>query len=249
MTASKSPRKIEFRYTKVMDSIFELILRSGVPPASLERACAASLRKAISDSKTRQGSAVAEFVVTGLVLDAWHRDPRYVDKLGNPKAVPLMGYAPSVEALVRAQRAGRKSAGIAQRLRDLRLIAESKRGRYRPISDVAVISSEDPIVIEHTAKALSTLLETVGRNISHERQLAPLIERVAEIPDLPQKYIQEFERFTQVQGRIFIRTVNDWLEARRATVRRGRKLPKSVRAGVHAYAYVASAPTGAQSSI
>jgi hypothetical protein len=81
------------------------------------------------------------------------------------------------------------------------------------------------------------LLETIGRNV---KGLSPLIERHAEVPDLPRAYVRAFQRFTQAQGKIFLRTVNDWLEARRLKgLLNSKSKPQTVRAGVHTYAYIA----------
>jgi predicted N-acyltransferase len=64
-----------------------------------------------------------------------------------------------------------------------------------------------------------------------------LIERFTEIPDLPTKDIREFREFTQMQGWELLKTLNDWLESRRAKrLRKNRR--SAVRAGLHLYAYV-----------
>jgi hypothetical protein len=224
-------------YSKVLTAVFELMLNAGASVGILERACATSLRRA--EARTKIGTDEVEvFITAGLVLDAWHRDRRYLKNEAKPRSVPLFGRAPSVEALVRAQRSGKNAAAIARRLKALRLVIPNGRGSYIPASDVAVISAEHPLVVQHAARALSTLLETVGRNMSGARKLAPLIERIAEVPDLPQEHVAAFERFTQLQGKIFIRTINDWLESRR-TKGAKRRSKATVRAGVHTYAYVA----------
>jgi hypothetical protein len=179
-------------------------------------------------------------VTAALVLDAWHRDRRYLNAMGIPKSVALFGPTPSVEALIRAQKLHQPAADVARRLRVAQLVVPAGRNRYKPASDVAVISARDPLVLQHAARALSTLLETVDQNVSGARNLAPLIERFAEVPDLPRKHVVAFQRFTQTQGRTFLRTINDWLEARRARRSSRTGSNGTVRAGIHTYAYVAT---------
>lgn len=233
--------RFEPNHEQVLTAVFELMLNAGVGIRTLENACVASLRRA--EARAKIGTDEAEvFITAGLVLDAWHRDRRYLSKTAGPKAVSLFGPAPSVEALVRAQRSGRKAAEMARRLRRLRLVIPNGRGAYLPASDVAVISAQHPLVVQHAARALSTLLGTVGRNMNKTRRLAPLIERIAEVPDLPREHVGAFERFTQLQGKIFIRTVNDWLESRRKQGAERRSPASTVRAGVHTYAYIAGRP-------
>lgn len=237
---TKLQKRFELEYSKVLAAIFELVLDAGIPSKTLANACAVSLRNV--ENKTRLGGRDEndDFITAGLVLSAWHRDRRYLNKQAAPKAIPLLGPVPSVEALVRSERARKNAAIIACRLKTLQLVISKGRNRYMPTSDVAVISAAHPLVAQHAARALSTLLETVGRNMHYARRLGPLIERVAEVPDLPQEHIRAFEKFTQIQGRNFIRTVNDWLESRRAKGARSKRSAPTVRAGVHTYAYVAA---------
>jgi hypothetical protein len=235
-------KRLKLDYSKVLTAIFELMLNAGVASETLESECSSALRRAEERARLGRVQETGDFVTAGLVLDAWHRDRRYLNKHATPKAVRLLGPAPSVEALARAQRSRKNAAQIARRLRTLHLVIPSGRDRYVPTSDVAVVSAQDPLTVQYTARTLSTLLETVGRNVSNARRLAPLIERVAEVPDLPQEEIEAFEAFTQIQGKNFLRTINDWLESRRAIRAHRRRSKSTVRAGVHTYAYVAPLP-------
>jgi Family of unknown function (DUF6502) len=244
--ANKQSDRLSTDYSNVLVAIFELMLRGGVCSTDLQAVCTRSLQRA--ETKVRSGRIEESggLVTAALVLDAWHRDRRYLDSRAMPKPIRLLGAAPSVEAIIRSHKAHREAADIARRLRSLRLVVPSGRGRFKPASDVAVISAGNPLVLQHAARALSTLLETVGKNVSSTRGLRPLIERVAEVPDLPKEHVVEFQKFTQAQGRSFLRTINDWLESRRARNSRRRGKGVTVRAGVHTYAYVA--PTRRQRS-
>jgi hypothetical protein len=223
----------------VLVAVFELMLGSGISSSELLKTCTRSLRRAETKVRSERREESGGLVTAALVLDAWHRDRRYLDSHAAPKAIPLLGAAPSVEAIIRSHKAHRRPQDTARRLRSLRLVVASGRGRYKPASDVAIISAGNPLVLQHAARALSTLLETVSKNVSGGRGLDPLIERVAEVPDLPQEHVAAFKEFTHKQGKSFLHTINDWLESRRVR-RRGRgRSGASVRAGVHTYAYVA----------
>ena len=234
-------------YSSVLESIFELMLSSGLLCEDVLTACKRSVKRAEGRSRSRRLRKTGGLVSAGLVLDAWHRDRRYLTPQGFPKAVRLLGRTPSVEALIRTHTGRRNASDAARRLRKLHLLEPCGRSLYKPKSDAAVISDREPLVLQHAARALSTLVETVGRNVGRGSSLAPLLERVAEIPDLPRRHIADFQRFTHLQGRTFLRTVNDWLEARRAR-RSGRGTGTTVRAGIHAYAYVAAARRRASAS-
>jgi hypothetical protein len=238
--ATRLSKRLELDYSNVLVAIFELMLSAGIDVKDLEAACMTSLSRAEARARLGRRDETGGLVTAALVLDAWHRDRRYLNARAMPKAVPLLGPAPSVEAIVRSQRLRKDSAEIARRLKTLRLVVPSGRRRlYKPASDVAVISAQEPLVLQYTARALSTLLETVGRNVSSKRSLEPLIERIAEVPDLPRKYVDAFQRFTQAQGKTFLRTINDWLESRCARRSPREGVSTTVRAGVHTYAYFA----------
>jgi hypothetical protein len=233
-------KRLEVSYANVLVTIFELMLRGGMRPHPLLELCGHSLGRAKQRLRVNPRRERGDLLTAALVLDAWHRNRRYLTPTGAPKPLRLFGPAPSVEALVRAQRIRKHASDVAHQLRAVRLIVPCRGGLYRPTSDSAVISSRNPLIVQHATRALSTLLETVGRNMNRAATLPPLIERFAEVPDLPRKHIAAFQRFTQSQGRTFVTTVNDWLEARRPRKRARRASNGTVRAGIHTYAYVAT---------
>jgi hypothetical protein len=235
-------KRLQLDYSKILVAIFELMMRSGIRAKDLLPVCVKSVGHAATKSRLSRSDESGGLVTAALVLDAWHRDRRYLTMSGTPRPVRLLGPAPSVEALVRLQRSTRHTSDVARRLEKLRLVVPCGRRLYKPASDAAVISARDPFILQHAARALLTLVETVHKNIDQTRDRGPLIERFAEVPDLPRKHIAEFQTFTQTQGRTFLRTVNDWLESRRVRRSSRRVVKGTVRAGIHTYAYVISAP-------
>lgn len=234
-SGDKLAGRLEREYSQVLTAIFMFMLSSGMPPASLRAVCTRSLDKA--ERRTRPGAKEESggLVTASLALDTWHRDRRYLNDRAVPRAIRLLGRPPSVEALIRMQRRGGNPAQIAHHLKVLRLIVPCGNSLYRPRSDAAVISRQDPLVLQHAVRALSTLLETVSQNMSGSRS-RPMIERTAEVPDLPTEHIEAFKNFSQIQGWLLLRTINDWLESRRR--RSSARSRSSVRAGVHVYAFV-----------
>jgi len=235
---TRTTRRLQIDYSNVLAAVFELMLRGGVQAKDLLPVCVRSLGRAEAKCRLTRADEIGGLVIAALVLDAWHRDRRYLTVQGLPRPVRLLGPIPSVEALVRAQKTRGPPSAIARHLKDVRLVIRCGRSLYKPASDAAVISAKDPLILQHAARALSTLLETVGQNMSSTRRLGPLIERFAEVPDLPKKEVNAFKTFTQAQGRTFLRTVNDWLESRRVHRRSRRITTPTVRAGIHTYAYV-----------
>jgi hypothetical protein len=236
MTGSKGIGEAE--YVSLLRSIFEFLLISGSDlnsvKAIVERALAET---ALHHPRTALSSEDSGIATASRVLDTWHRNRRYIDRSAEPRAIPLLGRAPSVEALVRMEGAGCDAATFARRLRSLGLLARSGRGRYRPAMRVALIGGPDPLVQQYVARSSAALLRTIRHNVSRPSLSNRLIERFTEVPDLPAKYASAFRKFSHEQGLVLLNTLNDWLEARRARSSprsRGRK----VRAGLHMYAYL-----------
>lgn len=243
---ARSTKRLSRDYSQALTALFAFMLNNGLQSRELRSVCTGALKEAESRARLANMAPSGGLATASLVLHAWHRDRRYLNGRAAPRAIRLLGPPPSVEALIRVQRKRGDAAGIARHLKRLRLVIPCGRGLYRPTSDIAVISRHNPLAFQHAARAVSTLLKTVAQNVnSHSSRSAPLIERTAEVPDLPKKDAAAFREFSQHQGLLLLRTINDWLESRRVRRSLGGHSRSLVRAGVHLYAYVA--PRGAGS--
>lgn len=223
-------------YRRLFATLFELALISGCKPDEISASVVAALKEARKRSSLVMRRRSTGIPLAALILDRWHRSRLYLDADARPKAIPLRGPAPSVEALLRAERAGKDAVLLLDQLKSLQLIVESGNGLYRPVSNIAVITDLDPMVQQHAARSLSTLLSTIRHNVTNAQATGRLIERFAEVPDLPITCVREFRQFTEAQAGTLLQTVNDWLESRRATRTQKQSIP-SVTAGLHVYAY------------
>lgn len=237
MTAT-SLRQTRREYERVLAAVFGLLIHCGIGHRAISTLTSRALKSAIARAWELGESGGGELATFSLVLDAWHRNRRYLTARGKPKAVPLLGSGLSVEALIRTEGPQFDAIDLAHRLKSLQLITRCSGNRYRPSSDTALVSIYGPTVLQYVAHCLLALLKTVEANLRGPPAVSALLERFAEVPDLPREDILSFKQFSQLQGAIFLRTINDWLETRRARVPAagGRKY---VRAGVHVHAYIA----------
>lgn len=235
-----SPKQTRREYERVLTGIFGLLIHCGMREGAVSTIASRALKLAMTKAASLSHSSGSEFVTISLVLDAWHRNRRYLTTRGKPRAVPLLGRAPSVEALIRSEGPVFNPIDLAHRIQALGLISPCPGNRYRPTSDTALISIHGPTVLTHVAQCLMSLLETVEDNLKGAPASGPLLERSAEVPDLPAECVESFQQFSGLQGAIFARTINDWLVTRRARDGVADK-DKHVRAGVHVHAYIAPA--------
>jgi len=150
-------------------------------------------------------------------------------------ALRLFGAAPSVEALVRAE--SRRGKIEVSQMRSFGLITHVGGGKYRPSTPSGVVSDLSPGFQYQVAHTLFMLLRTIRNNMSVPEKRNRLIERFAEVPDLPIECADEFREFAKQQGSLLLQTVNDWMESKRA-IRAHRQRTKTTVAGIHVYAYL-----------
>ena len=240
--ANKSLKQTCREYERLLAAVFGLLIHCGIRNRTIATLSGRAFKSAVAKARVSGEASGGELATLSLVLDAWHRDRRYLTQRGHPRAVPLLGRAPSVEALVRAQAPQLDAVELAHRIEFLQLIKPAARSRYRPTSDAALVSIYGPTVLQYVARCLMSLLETVDGNLRGVRCRPSLLQRSAEVPDLPADCVESFQEFSRLQGAIFLRTINDWLETRRARATLASRR-KNVRAGVHIHAYVALTQT------
>jgi Family of unknown function (DUF6502) len=232
----RTRERMQSDYSHLLASIFDFMRKSGIRDADVKGICDEALHISARGDRTKPTGSIA-LSVAALALDAWHRNRRYLDRNAEPRAIRLFGQSPSVEALIRAERGHPNPRALVRQLKSLGLLIRSGRNQYKPIDRIALFTGLDPTIQQYIARASANLLKTIRHNISRGRESSRLIERFAEVPDLPKHRAAEFRRFARAQGWEFLRTLNDWLESRRSR-RVTRSRSRTVRAGVHLYAYV-----------
>jgi hypothetical protein len=229
-------RTIDY-YQKLLTAVFEFMIIGGMRSPIILKVAVGALRHAEAENSLVSPSKNVDLAFAGMILDAWHRNRRYLDSTAQPRAIPLRGKAPSVEALVRAERVAGDPVAFVRRLKSLKLIVRCGRGCYKPANRFAVVTEPNALVQQHAVRSLSTLLKTIKENLAESQTARGLIERTAEVPDLPVECVAEFREFARSQGWALLSTLNDWLESRRAR-RKGRRVRETVGAGVHVFAYL-----------
>ncbi len=203
-------------YVRLLVSIFEWMFASGLTRNDVRDATFRALKRTKHLQERNREDPSGFLATAALLLDAWHRNRRYLTASAAPRPIPLSGPSPSVEALIRAESRKLNAPSIARRLIAQRLLVPIGNRMYKPTSEIAILSRFDPLAAQHAARSSLMLLETIRGNLEIADPTEKLIERIAEIPDLPLEHVKSFRKFTRIQGWMLLRTVNDWLEARRA---------------------------------
>ena len=148
----------------------------------------------------------------GRVLQLWHVDPKYLDEIGNPSALPMEGAAVSFTSLVRrvagdipigAVKSELVAAGAVEELSDGRLAA---RKRHFIPGDAG-----EEILVGLT-KFVYPVLVGLERN-TQAKHLYPFLQRVSYSHHLGTDGAQMFRKVARTRAIEFIDAIDDWVSA------------------------------------
>jgi len=238
---------------ELLAAVIYFMARSGMESERIERSFKGSMKAARARTYTVSKPAAPDIgsdTVAGAVLRAWHRDNSYIDDEAKPIPLKLTGRPRSLVALVRRQDSKCDVMTLVKDMLAVGLIRKSRSGTYLPTTESATIRQLHPLLIDHVAKSVMRLVETVYRNTDPLISSTPMIERYAHVPDLDPADAKEFAAFAQQQGAAYLAAIDDWLETRRVQSRAGKKRRSrtKVAAGVHLVAYLGDQPGYGHSS-
>lgn len=225
----------------ILYAVLLVMLRTGASIKDITAITAAVLAAAKSQLHEKPNADPALSVVVAGVLHTWHHDRRYLDRHAVPRPLKLGSSRISFASLVRAENKQVDVTGVVAAMKRLKLVRRLADGRYRPTTRLATIQDLDPVLAEHVCHSLGRLLMTVSNNTRRGSNGLRLIERSAQVHDLPYAKLSEFRDFANAQGEAFVSSMNDWLESRRA--RNGARVRSRVaQAGIHLFAFADKTP-------
>src|SRR5476649_1686212 len=142
----RRPAKRTLEYQKLLTAVFEFMLIGGMRSPEVLKVAVRALRGAEMENSLLSPSKNVDLAFAGMILDAWHRNRRYLDDGAQPKPIPLRGRSPSVEALIRAERVADDPVKLVHRLKSLKLIVRCGRNLYKPASRFAVVAEPNSLV-------------------------------------------------------------------------------------------------------
>jgi hypothetical protein len=230
-----SATQIENDLSRAVVTMLTLKLRSGSTPLELRRFVDACLAEAIEKYKPSKKGEMVWLYQIARVLRTWHLETRFLTPTGKPKPLLLKG-KDSLTALVLYHFSPRMVELVLNTMRRNGLIRRRRSGHWVPISRYARTPKPTVELLSHFAEGVSRLAETVRRNTTTTRAGELLLERAAQVSDLPRSEAGAFRRYVHTQGMSFLTTIDDWLESRS---RSSPKRSKAVcNAGVFTFAFI-----------
>lgn len=237
----RTPMPVQSYCHDILYAVLLVMLRTGTSIKDITAITAAVLAAAEAQLQIKPKEDPALSAVVAGVLHTWHHDRRFLDRRAKPLPLKLDAGRPSLASLVRSESSKIEPGDVVTAMKRLKLVRRLAGGRYRPTTRLAKIQELDPVLAEHVCHSLGRLLMTVSNNTRRSRSGLRLIERSAQVQDLPQSRLGEFRDFANTQGEAFVSSMNDWLESRRA--RNGARTKARVtQAGVHIFAFADQSP-------
>ncbi len=224
---------------RVIDPLLSLMFDAGVTVQDLnqlirERAVRSASERLLRESGQESKSRVA--IVTGLprsevarildapdayplgrrgqhparrVLDAWHKDPRFLTKGGDPALLPVYGSRRSFEKLISLYSVGTPVRAMLDELTRIDAVEICDDQHVRAKSRVPIFTGLTTNAIAMVGERGRDLLETLTNNM--RRSSNPLFEATAVVSDAEPEMVSLIRREITQQGTNFINGVDSLL--------------------------------------
>lgn len=234
---AKSKMRLAKYHEVILYSVLLSLMRGGASITSIQTATAKYIEKARKSYHLEYLEDTNISTAVATALHAWHHKRRYLNPTsGKPLPLAKTGTGSTLRSLILSETPQVDVQAVIEALSRLGFLSRTKLGKYLPKKRYATIEALDPVLAEHVCATLERLLSTVQHNTRTGRRGARYIERSAQVFDLPENLLPDFRSFANAQGEVFVGAINDWLESRRSRNRLANRT-KSVRAGVHLYAF------------
>ena len=132
----------------------------------------------------------AESLKHGQVIARWYNEPEYVDRAGNPRALPFSGSRHSLSGLIAEVLPEADPHAVLEDLKELGAVRT--RGRlFLPTDDLLIFGHRREHLIPWLLTLLSGTLRTIEHNATcHPRDRIP--DRIAHNPNFPVVALSEF---------------------------------------------------------
>ena len=229
----------------ILQAVYLVMHRTGLSKGDMATISRVAMSMATDQLDTKAVDNPRVSMVVASALHTWHHRRSYLGGRGRPRALPLQNGPRSVATLIRREDNKIDVPEVLAAMKRLKLLKPTKGGLYLPAGRFATIARQDPVLAEHVCNSLGRLLTTVNYNVGESTGDTRLIERSAQVHDLPRQKLDEFRDFANAQGEAFLSIINDWIESRRKCSDQDNRVRKA-RAGVHVFAFSERVPSQAK---
>jgi len=218
--------------------IFEFADDFGVTPQATHRAFRkAEKSAATSPYRLHQAVHFQTLLQISEILGAWYREPAYLDEIGDPRPLPVVG-AKSFASLVRRFLPQFRPRDIADILISERLLERDSKGDVVPLRRTAVFANANTMMLDRVPALLRGLSSTLFYNTRPaSEQRHTRCERGTTIDRLPVELIPAFNAHVKKLAQSLLNQTDAWADQRQLPEGARSRRPVA-RVGVEVFAFV-----------
>ena len=170
-----------------------------------------------------------------LVLSAWHLDPDFSDKDGQPALLRMSGTGKSFAALIgRSGGADVRPSTLLKELVNAGAVRVRADGRLQALQRNYIPQTMDEHLIRLWGTVIADVATTYVHNLTRGGKDGKRFERSAVNDQMPRTAIAGFAELLEREGQAFLERIDEWLTARESKAR-GKRKGETVRLGVGLY--------------
>jgi hypothetical protein len=170
-----------------------------------------------------------------LVLSAWHLDPLFRDKDGQPALLRMSGPGKSFAALIeRSGGADVRPSTLLKELVNAGAVRARADGRLQALQRNYIPQTMDEHLVRLWGTVIADVATTYVHNLTRAGKDSKRFERSAVNDQMPRTAIAGFAELLEREGQVFLERIDQWLTVRESKAR-GRRKGATVRLGVGLY--------------
>jgi hypothetical protein len=172
----------------------------------------------------------------GELLTAWHQDPEYLDKLGNPVALKMKGPKRSFTKLAADAVPSIGASALLAQLERVGAISIDSRRRVHVRMRSLSVYEDRQLAVDHTLTSLLGFIKTLRHNLgSDSLNSNQLFHRVAWSNTLDRSLLPNLKIKLKRQGQGFLESFDNWMMRKTKTHPRTSKKSRPTQVSIGVY--------------
>lgn len=226
--------KAEFGIAGKKQTVSRIAILSGLTRKEVQRLLLPpSAAKSIADEEYHRGSRV----ITG-----WLRDPKYGDRKGHPRPLPMEGRGASFNALVKAYSGDIPVRALLDELLRVGAVKQLKDGRICLLSRGYIPQKGSVEKLHVLGTDTADLISTIDHNV-YLKPSKPRFQRKVMYDNVPVEAAKEFRTLAAAEGQELLEKLDRWLAHRDRDINPVSKGTGRVRVGLGIFQFEEREPS------
>jgi len=195
----------------LLGPIVAFLSRSGIPDTQLSHEFNAALKGSLRSKNNIFIKRIGATTWCAEIVDRWLRDPVYLNVVGKPKDLPLVGKV-SVGALIKTVGVRSTPTAAVRFLEEFGTVEKTSKGTYSLVKRYMNYTIPGTLPYEPNLEFLVDAVAAATRGLGKKRLESPLFWLRAQNETLSKRHVASFMAYVRQRGLVFLQEVDDWLE-------------------------------------